>query len=92
VHRLRDASAQEHALAHSNTNAWCPNKFMKEKKKNITLVKDNATEQERRYRELNALLFGELVFPQMECPKSYFTLHDLDGKACQQISTKKIPF
>lgn len=92
LHTLRRAKASKGAFAYGSASAWCPNKFMKEKKKNIALVKDNATEQERRDRELNALLFGELAFPKMECPKGYFTLHDLDGKACQQISTKKIPF
>ena len=66
--------------------------MIKEKKKNIRFVKDEPTKEERTKRELDALLFGELVFRKFECPKGYFTLHDLDGKACQQISTKKIPF
>ncbi len=66
--------------------------MIKEKKKNIRFIKDEPTEEERKLRELDALLFGELVFQAFECPKGYFTLHDLDGKACQQISTKKIPF
>lgn len=65
---------------------------MKEKKKNIVLLEDNATDKERKKRELDALMFGELVFRQFDCPKGYFTLKDLDGLACQQISTSKIPF
>ncbi len=68
------------------------NFMIKQKKKNIRFVKDESTEQEKKKRELDALLFGELVFQEFECPKGYFTLKDLDGKACQQISTKKIPF
>ena len=50
------------------------------------------TDEERKKRELDALLFGELVFPKIETPKGYVTLRDLDGEACCQISTKKIPF
>lgn len=65
---------------------------MKRKKKNIVLVHEELTDEERKVRELDALMFGKLVFPKMECPKGYFTLHDLDGEPSQQISTKKIPF
>lgn len=72
---------------------WCRQRFMKrQKKKNIIILEDNPTDGERKKRELDALLFGELVFPKIETPKGYVTLRDLDGEACCQISTKKIPF
>ncbi len=93
VHTLRRASAINSALAYGSDDAWCRTQnFMKEKKKNIVLLEDNATDKERKKRELDALMFGELVFRQFDCPKGYFTLKDLDGLACQQISTSKIPF
>ena len=66
--------------------------FMKKKKKNIIILEDDASDEERKKRELDALLFGELVFPKIKAPKGYVTLRDLDGEASCQISTKKIPF
>lgn len=83
----------ECTLAYSSASAWCRQRFMKrQKKKNIIILEDNPTDEERKKRELDALLFGELVFPKIETPKGYVTLRDLDGEACCQISTKKIPF
>lgn len=92
MHTLRRASALNAHLPTVVLVLSAERDFMKKKKKNIIILEDNPTDEERKKRELDALLFGELVFPKIETPKGYVTLRDLNGEACCQISTKKIPF